>query len=83
MVPNKEVLQNIEAGKEDELSTCLRNMSKAAVEYAMTNESQLLETTRGILFDAYNAVPSYLQNIRTYKNEEAKLKSCCLVVQGK
>jgi len=75
LVPNKEVLQNIQAGKEDELSTCFNNMTDAAFEYAMTNETQQLETTKGSLFGAYNAVTGYFQNVRTYKNDEAKLKS--------
>jgi Domain of unknown function (DUF932) len=30
LVPNKEVLNNIQAGKDDELSTCFRNMTDAA-----------------------------------------------------
>jgi phage/plasmid-like protein (TIGR03299 family) len=75
LVPNKEVLQNIQAGKDDELSTCFKNMTDVAFEYAMTNETQQLETTKGSLFGAYNAVTGYFQNVRTYKNEEAKLKS--------
>jgi phage/plasmid-like protein (TIGR03299 family) len=78
LVPNKEVLQNIQAGKEDGLSTCFKNMTDAAFEYAMSNESQQLETTKGSLFGAYNAVTGYFQNVRTYKNEEAKLKSLLL-----
>jgi DNA mismatch repair ATPase MutS len=75
LVPNKEVLQNIQSGKEDELSTCFKNMTDAAFEYAMVNESQQLETTKGSLFGAYNAVTGYYQNVRKYKNDEAKLKS--------
>lgn len=75
LVPNKEALQNIQSGKEDELSTCFKNMTDAAFEYAMGNESQQLETTKGSLFGAYNAVTGYYQNVRNYKNDEAKLKS--------
>ena len=75
LVPNKEVLQNIQAGKDDDLSTCFKNMTDVAFEYAMTNETQQLETTKGSLFGAYNSVTGYFQNVRTYKNEEAKLKS--------
>jgi phage/plasmid-like protein (TIGR03299 family) len=75
LVPNKEVLQNIQAGKDDELSTCFKNMTDAAFEYAMTNDTQQLETTKGTLFGTYNAVTGYFQNVRNYKNEEAKLKS--------
>ena len=77
LVPNKEVLQNIQTGKEDGLSTCFKNMTDAAFEYAMSNDSQQLETTKGSLFGAYNAVTGYFQNVRAYKNEEAKLKSFC------
>ena len=75
LVPNKEVLQNIQAGKDDELSTCFKNLTDEAFMYAMTNETQQLETTRGTVFGAYNAVTGYFQNVRNYKNEEAKLRS--------
>jgi phage/plasmid-like protein (TIGR03299 family) len=78
LVPNKEVLQNIQAGNDDELSTCFKNMTEAAFEYAMTNESQQLATTKGSLFGVYNGVTGYFQNVRNYKNEEAKLKSLLL-----
>ena len=75
MVPNKEVLQNIQAGKDDELSTCFKNICDNSFEYAMCNPTQQLETTKGTLFGAYNAVTGYYQNVRNYKTEEAKLKS--------
>lgn len=41
----------------------------------MTNPTQQQETTKGTLFGAYNAITGYFQNIRNYKNEEAKVKS--------
>jgi 16S rRNA C1402 N4-methylase RsmH len=41
----------------------------------MSNPTQQQETTRGTLFGAYNAVTGYFQNVRIYKNNEAKLKS--------
>jgi hypothetical protein len=75
LVTNKVMFQNIQAVKDAEVSTCFKNMNDAAFEYAMTNETQQLETTKGSLFGAYNAVTGYLQNVKTYKNEEAKLKS--------
>ena len=75
MVPNKEVLENINTGKWDELSTCFNNMCSSVFEYAMTSPTQLQETTRGNLFGAYNAVTGYFQNVRNYKDDEAKLKS--------
>ena len=75
MVPNKEVLQNIRAGKLDELSTNFKNMCDNVYEYAMSSPIQQTETTKGTVFGAYNAITGYFQNVRNYKNEEAKLKS--------
>lgn len=75
LVPNKEVLKTIQNGKEDELSTCFINMVDSAFEYAMSNPSQLMDTTKGTVFGAYNAVTGYFQNVRSYKNDEAKLTS--------
>ncbi len=75
MVPNKEVLHNLQKGKQDELSTCFKNMCDTAFEYAMSNPTQQQETTKGTLFGAYNAVTGYFQNVRNYKDDEAKVKS--------
>jgi phage/plasmid-like protein (TIGR03299 family) len=75
MVPNKEVLQNIKEGNLDELSTAFSNVCNSVYEYAMTSPSQQQETTKGTLFGAYNAVTGYFQNIRNYKDGEAKVKS--------
>ena len=69
MVPNKEVLQNIQTGKEDQLSTCFKNICDNAFAYAMTHPSQQEETTKGTLFGAYNVVTGYFQNVRKYRNE--------------
>lgn len=75
MVPNREVLRNIQNEKWDELSTCFHNMCNSVYEYAMSSPSQQLETSKGTLFGAYNAVTGYFQNVRSYKDEETKLKS--------
>lgn len=75
LVPNKEVLKTIQNDKEDELSTCFINMVDNAFEYAMSNPSQLMDTTKGTVFGAYNAVTGYFQNVRSYKDDEAKLTS--------
>lgn len=75
MVPNKEVLDNIEKGQFDELSTCFTNMCNSVFEYAMSSPTQQTETARGTLFGAYNAITGYFQNVRSYKDSEAKLKS--------
>ena len=75
MVPNKEVLQNIQSNQLNELSTCFKNMCDSVYEYAMISPTQQTETTKGTVFGAYNAITGYFQNVRTYKNDEAKIKS--------
>ncbi len=75
MVPNKEVFDNIKKGKWDELSTCFNNICNTVFEYAMTNPTQQMETTKGTLYGMYNAVTGYFQNVRSFKDDEAKLKS--------
>jgi hypothetical protein len=46
-----------------------------AFAYAMINDSQQMETTKGTLFGAYNSVTGYYQNVRNFKDDEAKLQS--------
>lgn len=75
LVPNKEVLEKINKGEWDELSASFNNICNSVFEYAMTSPTQQQETTKGNLFGAYNAVTGYFQNVRNYKNDEAKLKS--------
>jgi phage/plasmid-like protein (TIGR03299 family) len=75
MVPNREVLRNLQIGNIDELSTCYMNICDNAYEYAMSSPTQQTDTTRGTLFGAYNAITGYFQNVRGYKNDEAKFKS--------
>lgn len=75
MVPNRETLDNLLKGKTDELSTVYTNMVDKVYEYAMSAPSQQQDTTAGTLFGAYNAVTGYFQNVRNYKDGEAKLKS--------
>lgn len=75
MCPNKEVYNNLQQGKDNELSICFRNICDNAFEYAMSNPTQQMDTTKGSLFGTYNAVTGYFQNVRSYKDNEAKLKS--------
>ena len=75
LTPNSETLPSVQGGKEEAFSTCFVNMCDAAFEYAMSNPTQQQETTKGTVFGAYNAVTGYFQNVRAYKNGEAKLKS--------
>ena len=51
MIPNKEVLRDIRRGKDDELSTHFLNICMDAYQYAMGNETQQLDTTKGNKFD--------------------------------
>lgn len=78
MAPNKEVLRNLRAGKEDEFSQQFLNVVGKVYDYAMSSPTQQTETTKGTIFGAYNAVTGYFQNVRTYKDGEAKLKSLLL-----
>jgi len=75
MVPNREVLQNLQAGNEVDLSTHYTNTCDSVFEYAMNNESQQMETTKGTVFGAYNSVTGYFQNVKNYKDDETKVKS--------
>ena len=74
--PNKETIQNINQGNDN--SAYFQKMCNSAYEYAMSNETQAMDTTKGTLFGAYNAVTGYFQNVRTYKDSESKLKSTML-----
>jgi phage/plasmid-like protein (TIGR03299 family) len=75
LAPSKEVLKNLQDGKEDELSSCFTNMVDSAFSYAMSDSTQLMDTTKGTVFGAYNAITGYFQNVRSYKDDEAKLSS--------
>ncbi|MCX2429877.1 DUF932 domain-containing protein [Pedobacter sp. GR22-10] len=75
MAPNKETLTNLIQGKDDELSTLYKNTCNDVLAYAMNSETQQMETTKGTVFGAYNAVTGYFQNVRNYKDDEAKVKS--------
>lgn len=75
LIPNKETLDRMQAGKLDEVSTYYQNMCDSAFEYAMSNPTQQQETTAGTLYGAYNGVTGYFQNVRKYKDDTAKLKS--------
>jgi len=76
MAPSKEVLQKVlDDENMDEYSSRFLNTVERVCEYGFSNETQQLETTKGTLFGAYNAITGYFQNVMDYKNDEAKLKS--------
>lgn len=78
LCPNKETLDHLHRGKFDELSTVYKNSVDDAFMYAMISDSQQMETTKSTLFGAYNAVTGYFQNVKKYKDDEAKLQSIVL-----
>lgn len=75
LCPNKETLDLIKKGAEDELSSVFKNTVEDAFSYAMMSDTQLMDTTKGTLYGAYNAVTGYYQNVRNFKSGEDKLKS--------
>jgi len=75
MVPNKEVLVKLRSGQDELLSSTYNNMIENVYAYAMESPTQQEQTTKGTLFGAYNAVTGYFQNVRNYKDDEAKFKS--------
>ncbi|MBS1631590.1 MAG: DUF945 domain-containing protein [Bacteroidetes bacterium] len=75
LCPNKETLDALKQGAEDELSTVFKNTVDDAFGYAMVADSQQMDTTKGTLFGAYNAVTGYYQNVRNYRDDESKLQS--------
>lgn len=75
MVPNREVLEKLKSGQDEQLSTQYQNMIENVYEYALSSPTQQEVTTKGTVFGAYNAVTGYFQNVRGYKDNEAKFKS--------
>ena len=75
LCPNKKTLELLKLGEEDEVSTMFKNTVEDAFAYAMMSETQQMDTTKGTLFGAYNAVTGYFQNVRKYRDNESKLQS--------
>jgi len=75
MAPSREILGKVLDENIDEYSKHFLNVVDKVCDYAFTNETQQMETTKGTLFGAYNAITGYFQNVKHYKNEEVKLKS--------
>jgi len=78
LCPNKETLELLKVNGEDELSTVFKNTVDDAFGYAMISDTQQMETTKGTLYGAYNAVTGYYQNVKKYKDDESKLQSIVL-----
>lgn len=78
IIPDKEILDGPGSNRIEDIPTHFRNTCDEIFEYAMSNPTQQTVTTRGTLYGAYNAITGYFQNVRPYKNSEAKLKSILL-----
>jgi phage/plasmid-like protein (TIGR03299 family) len=79
MVPNRETLELLKKGREEELSSYYTNTVSSVFDYAMTSPTQQEATTKGTLFGAYNSITGYYQNVRSYRDEESKFRS---IMQG-
>jgi len=75
VAPNKEALEHLRRGKEDEASAIYRGMVDTILEYAFCSPTQQMDTTRGTLFGAYNTITGFYQNLRNFKDNKAKIKS--------
>jgi phage/plasmid-like protein (TIGR03299 family) len=58
-----------------EFSKHFNDVCGQVFEYALTSETQLLPTTAGTLYGAYNAITGYYQNVKEYKTTDAKANS--------
>lgn len=75
MAPSKEVLKFVMAEQVDEYSSRFTNMLDNISSYAFSHPTQQGATTKGTLFGAYNAITGYYQNVKSYDNQESKLKN--------
>ena len=76
MSPNAEVFTAIAEGNTAfEFTRQFEEVCGQVYEYAMTSETQQMETTAGTLFGAYNAITGYYQNAKDYKTADQKLNS--------
>lgn len=75
MAPNRETFGYLQAGQKEQLPAHYTNVVDSVFEYAQNSPTQQEATTKGTLFGAYNAVTGYYQNVKSFKDGEAELKS--------
>jgi phage/plasmid-like protein (TIGR03299 family) len=76
MSPSAEVFKAVaEEDSSYEFTKHFETVCGEVYQYAMVSDTQQMETTAGTLFGAYNAVTGYYQNVKSYKNDNAKLDS--------
>ncbi len=71
MSPAKEIITPEEF--ESEFSTRTLNQVEEIFKYAQTHPTQLMETTKGTVFGAYNAITGYYQNIKEWSDGNDKV----------
>lgn len=68
-------------GKNEDLSTRFQNIVSDVYAYAMSSNTQQMETTRGTMFGAYNAITGYIQNVKS-SNQDDKGKFLNSILNG-
>lgn len=72
LAPGKSVLKAV---AQPPLSTRFQNICEQVFRYSQESPTQQTRETGGTLFGAYNAITGYYQNLRSYRDEETKLRS--------
>lgn len=76
MTTNKETFENLQKGKQQEFPRVFTNtIVDKVLAYSASSSTQQMDTTKCTLFGAYNSVTGYFQNVKSYKNDEAKFNS--------
>lgn len=82
LAPTKEVATAILTDNEDKqelyYTTNFINQSNKAIEYAFSHPTQQLDSVKGNLYGAYNAISGYFQNVYDFKDEQTKFQSIVL-----
>jgi phage/plasmid-like protein (TIGR03299 family) len=76
MAPSDVIFQAVRDKRTNvEFSKQYENIIEDVYEYAQTAETQQMNSTRGTLFGAYNAITGYYQNVKDWKSADAKMGS--------
>jgi hypothetical protein len=73
---SKEEMKTLALTGDPKLSTRKINMVEGVVRYY--HEAQEIDPIRGTGYGVYNAVAGYFQNAKSFRNDEAKMKSIVL-----
>lgn len=76
MAPNDVIFQAVRDKRTNvDFSKQYENIIEDVYSYAQTADTQQMDSTRGTLFGAYNAITGYYQNVKEWKSADAKLSS--------